>query len=200
MREKGQQSAKFLTHLVTYRGEKKKKNVCFYCTQVGVRAKQTFVCFFFFFSMNLSLRQHFLQPPFSSSSGLSLIPMWTKSINNPCHNFHSCEHCYHSHRCSQLVFMEFVCGMVMKAVIIIKIMIIFITVMTQGSSRKHCSEVYRGPRAFSEPESRALRDFIMARSTLLSSAPWCSSSSRGRTSRCNSSSYASSSQSSSKAP
>jgi len=33
----------------------------------------------------------------------------------------------------------------------------------KGSSRKHCSEVYRGPRAFSEPESRALRDFIMAR-------------------------------------
>ena len=33
----------------------------------------------------------------------------------------------------------------------------------QGSSKKHCSEVYRGPRAFSEPESRALRDFILAR-------------------------------------
>jgi len=33
----------------------------------------------------------------------------------------------------------------------------------KGSSKKHCSEVYRGPRAFSEPESRALRDFILAR-------------------------------------
>lgn len=33
----------------------------------------------------------------------------------------------------------------------------------KGSSGKQCSEVYRGPRAFSEPESRAVRDFIMAR-------------------------------------
>ena len=48
--------------------------------------------------------------------------------------------------------------------ITIKRMIIFTMISIQGSSRKHCSEVYRGTRAFSEPESRAIRDFIMARS------------------------------------
>ena len=33
----------------------------------------------------------------------------------------------------------------------------------KGSSNNQCSETYRGPRPFSEPESRAMRDFIMAR-------------------------------------
>ena len=33
----------------------------------------------------------------------------------------------------------------------------------KGSSSNQCSETYRGPQPFSEPESRALRDFIMAR-------------------------------------
>ena len=32
-----------------------------------------------------------------------------------------------------------------------------------GSSGNPCEEHYRGPRAFSEPESRALRDFLLAR-------------------------------------
>ena len=49
-------------------------------------------------------------------------------------------------------------------------MIIFPMISIQGSSRKHCSEVYRGPRAFSEPESRAIRDFIMARLVSLGSS------------------------------
>eukprot|EP00090_Calanus_glacialis_P010672 TRINITY_DN19117_c1_g1_i1.p1 TRINITY_DN19117_c1_g1~~TRINITY_DN19117_c1_g1_i1.p1 ORF type:complete len:281 (-),score=64.59 TRINITY_DN19117_c1_g1_i1:14-856(-) len=33
----------------------------------------------------------------------------------------------------------------------------------KGSSNNQCSETYRGPRPFSEPESRAMRDFILAR-------------------------------------
>jgi len=33
----------------------------------------------------------------------------------------------------------------------------------KGSSNKQCSEVYRGPRAFSEPESRAIKQFILKR-------------------------------------
>merc|ERR1719186_391362 len=33
----------------------------------------------------------------------------------------------------------------------------------RGSSDWNCSETYRGPKPFSEPESRALRDFIMER-------------------------------------
>ena len=33
----------------------------------------------------------------------------------------------------------------------------------KGSSNNQCSETYRGTRPFSEPESRAMRDFILAR-------------------------------------
>ena len=47
MREKGQQSAKILTHLVTYRGEKKEK--CLFLLYVGRCKGKTDICLFFFF-------------------------------------------------------------------------------------------------------------------------------------------------------
>ena len=52
MREKGQQSAKILTHLVTYREKK-----CLFLLYVGRGKGKTDICLFFFsfFSMNLSL-------------------------------------------------------------------------------------------------------------------------------------------------
>ena len=33
----------------------------------------------------------------------------------------------------------------------------------QGASADACSEIYRGPRAFSEPETQAVRNFILDR-------------------------------------
>jgi len=33
----------------------------------------------------------------------------------------------------------------------------------EGASTSPCSETYRGPRPFSEPETAAIRDFILAR-------------------------------------
>ena len=46
MREKGQQSAKFLTHLVTYRGKKKEK--CWFSLYVGRCKGKTDICQFIF--------------------------------------------------------------------------------------------------------------------------------------------------------
>ena len=46
MREKGQQSAKILTHLVTYRGKKKEK--CLFLLYVGRCRGKTDICLFFF--------------------------------------------------------------------------------------------------------------------------------------------------------
>ena len=40
---------------------------------------------------------------------------------------------------------------------------VFTTTFLSGSSSNTCSEEYRGERAFSEPESRAVRDFITSR-------------------------------------
>ena len=58
MREKGQQSAKILTHLVTYRGKKKEK--CLFLLYVGRCKGKTDICLFLFpfFSMNLSLNRN----------------------------------------------------------------------------------------------------------------------------------------------
>ena len=46
MREKGQQSAKILTHLVTYRGKKEK---CLFLLYVGRCKGRTDICLFFFY-------------------------------------------------------------------------------------------------------------------------------------------------------
>ncbi len=35
----------------------------------------------------------------------------------------------------------------------------------EGASTSPCAETYRGPRPFSEPETAAIRDFILARSS-----------------------------------
>ena len=60
MREKGQQSAKILMHLVTYRGKKREK--CQFLVYVGRCKGKTDICQIFssFFSMNLSLRMKVL--------------------------------------------------------------------------------------------------------------------------------------------
>ena len=35
----------------------------------------------------------------------------------------------------------------------------------KGTSKSDCSEIYRGTKGFSEPESRAVSDFILARAS-----------------------------------
>ena len=41
------------------------------------------------------------------------------------------------------------------------------SLLSQGASENPCSEIYRGPRAFSEPETNAVKRFIMDRSRLV---------------------------------
>lgn len=47
-----------------------------------------------------------------------------------------------------------------ESLIYISFIRVRITILGPGTSRNPCSEIYAGPRAFSEPETKALADFI----------------------------------------